>query len=277
MRVQITLPEDAEAAEDLLSGLLPDLGATGVEYLQAPRRLRATFRTAETAPVLQLRVTALIAELGLEGLTVEASVMSEQEWAPYWQSAFEPLRFGPLAILPSWAAEPDGAQFTLRIDPSQAFGTGLHPTTALCLDWLVGQPELPAMLDVGTGTGVLSMAARMLGAPSTTSLDIDPVAIEAARHAIADNAVEGIDLRLGSAGDVDGTFRLALANVRPAPLLEMASALQARVAPGGRLILCGMRSDEVSAVQASYEARGFSLDGQASRDDWVRLDLQRQR
>lgn len=260
--------------EDLLSGALPELGALGLQYSEAPRAIIATFRTPMSPEQLIEHLEAGLSEYKLGPLGMHASVLHHDDWAPYWQQAFEPLRFGPLAIVPSWAKPPTDATHVLILDPSQAFGTGLHPTTALCLQALLTDPA-PRLLDVGTGSGVLSLSCLLLGTETAVGIDIDPNAITAARTAAE---VNGLSQRFviedRPLQEVRGRFGTVVANVRPKPLLTLAQALCDRVEPAGRLLLSGMKSDEVAQVQAAFETLGMSLSQSLEQQGWVALDFE---
>lgn len=275
IRLTVALPAGAPAhAEDVLSGLLPELGAHGLELPVGegePSRIVATFREAEDPGALVDRVRAALAPIGLGALALSAAIVPLDDWAPFWAEAFEPLRFGPLAIVPSWADPPADAAHVLIIDPSQAFGTGLHPTTALCLEALVADPPQGRVLDVGTGSGVLALAALALGAERAVGVDVDPVAVEAARHAAEENdRAADFEVRAGDAR-IEGEFEVVLANLRPRPLIDGAKDLRARLAPGGRLIVSGVRIDELEPVQACFRREGLEVAARAERDRWVQL------
>ncbi len=275
LEVHVSLPtETGDFMEDLLSGALPELGALGLQYSEAPRAIVATFRTPMSAEQLIEHLEAGLSGYNLGPLGMQASVLHHDDWAPYWQQAFEPLRFGPLAIVPSWAKPATDAEHVLILDPSQAFGTGLHPTTALCLQALL-PIATPRLLDVGTGSGVLSLSCLLLGTESAVGIDIDPNAITAARTAAE---VNGLSQRFivedRPLHEVRGDFCTVVANVRPKPLLTLAKDLCDRVQPAGRLLLSGMKSDEVEQVQAAFEARGMLLKQRLEQEGWVALDFE---
>jgi ribosomal protein L11 methyltransferase len=159
-----------------------------------------------------------------------------------------------------------------------AFGTGLHPTTMLCLEVLEEEliTSLPdRVLDVGTGSGVLALAALCAGVPGAVAVDIDADAVRAAR---ANASVNGLSQRLqvvhGDVEAVSGVWPLVLANILAAPLIEMAPALARRVGHGGRLVLSGIRSSLASDVERAYRHLGMRQVATRTRDGWSALVLQ---
>lgn len=276
--VHVGLPEADDAAEpleDLLSGQLPELGALGLEFKDEPRRIIATFREATGCEALLSRLRPQLHAWGLGALPLQAQVLHADDWTPYWDEAFEPLWFGGLCIVPSWAEPPPSAEHVLILDPNQAFGTGLHPTTALCLQRLRTLPSPPTLLDVGTGTGVLSLAMLMWGAGRAVGLDIDPIAVQAAEQAARTNGLaERFEVSDRSPGEIEWQFPLVVANLRPQPLLELAQDLVQRLGPGGRLLLSGMKLNEVEPVQAAYLQLGLRLSHRSEMEGWVGLEFE---
>lgn len=185
------------------------------------------------------------------------------------------IRVGRIRILPAHTEAQPGA---LRLVDSAAFGTGLHPTTALCLEALdetvqISRPD--AVLDVGTGSGVLALAALLMGVPTALGIDIDDEALRIAAENARINAV-GDRLRLTRGGPetVAGTWPLILANVLAAPLIEMASALVARLGHHGQLLLSGIPSSVEQDVVEAYRRLGMRRVRVTSRAGWVALLLQ---
>ncbi len=273
IQARIELPlRDIDAVEDLLSGLLPDLGALGIEYTDQPRAMIATFRGVDAEQVAN-EVRGLLKQTGVRA-DVEACILHQDEWAPYWDEAFEPLRFGPLAVVPSWAERPTDAEQVLVLDPSQAFGTGLHPTTALCLQRIVQLGPVTHLLDVGCGSGILSLGALLLGVQYATGVDIDQIAVEAALKAAQMNGLSArFEASTGSLTELKPHFPLIVANVRPGPLLALAADIYDRLDDGGRLILSGMKTEEVQPVLMHYEGLGLQSTERWSLDNWVALEF----
>jgi ribosomal protein L11 methyltransferase len=205
------------------------------------------------------------------------------DWRDRWKRWFVGFRVSErLAVRPPWEeAEPGAPGITLVIEPGLAFGTGQHETTWLCLEALDGLAvvaRLPGrVLDVGCGTGILSIGAAKMGASEIVGLDVDPDAIAAARANAQTNGVaQAITLSDTPASDLEGTFPLVVANILAHILLALADALVARTAPGGRLILSGLLAEQADELLEAFTQRGCWLEGQATRGPWVRLDLVRE-
>jgi ribosomal protein L11 methyltransferase len=209
--------------------------------------------------------------LGLDGISVSPAIGRDAE--SVWVLGPRPIRIGRTHIVPAGVREP-GA---LQLIDTPAFGTGLHPTAALCLQALeeaVPARAPAAMLDVGTGSGVLALAALMLGVPRALAIDISQEALQAA----ADNArINRLEERLGLAHggpeDVAGTFPLVAANVLAGPLIEMAPALVQRIAHHGWLVLSGIPSSVEPDVHRVYRNVGMRWAATTSRAGWVALVL----
>jgi ribosomal protein L11 methyltransferase len=160
-----------------------------------------------------------------------------------------------------------------------AFGTGTHPTTALCLaaisEAVTARPGL-SVLDVGTGSGLLAIAARKLGAGRTVAVDVDPVAVRVAGENAARNGV-ALELSGAPAGEVRGAFDLVVANILANTLVELAPALDARLAPGGTLVLSGILAPQADEVRAAHVARGLRPAPPRERreGEWVALVLEK--
>lgn len=200
--------------------------------------------------------------------------VEEQNWVQLTQSQFDPIRITDrLWIVPTWHTAPDADAINLILDPGMAFGTGSHPTTRLCLEWLTEQvaPGV-SVLDYGCGSGILGIAAVKLGAGEVTGVDIDDKAVATA----ADNAAANdVSLHLQvSAKPLDGTFQRVVANILTNPLKMLAPLLAARVAPGGKLALSGVLEAQAEEVIAAY-APFIALQVGATLDGWVRIEGQR--
>ncbi|MBL8447852.1 MAG: 50S ribosomal protein L11 methyltransferase [Zoogloeaceae bacterium] len=201
--------------------------------------------------------------------TTEA--VAEQNWVALTQSQFDPIQINErLWIVPSWHEAPDPAAINIALDPGMAFGTGSHPTTHLCLDWITANvKEGLSVLDYGCGSGILGIAAARLGAADVLGVDIDPKALDAAR----DNAERNqVTLRLQAAETpLPARFDRVVANILTNPLCVLAPAIAATVAPGGRLALSGVLESQAGQVIQAYEAY-LTLRVGATRDGWVRLE-----
>jgi ribosomal protein L11 methyltransferase len=199
--------------------------------------------------------------------------VEDADWLEAWKASFTPIRVGAFLVRPTWSdASAEGA-ITLALDPGMAFGTGLHPTTQQCLIAL-GEVGLAGarVLDVGTGSGILAIAAARLGAREVVAVDTDRLAVEAARENAVGNAVR-VDVRLGSATDVGGRFDILLANLVGPVLVQLAPHLRARLGTAGSLIAAGITAQAEPDVLAAFSVEGLSVVTRDERDDWVRLIL----
>ena len=205
---------------------------------------------------------------GVPAWTVEE--VPEQNWVQLTQSQFDPIRVSErLWIVPSWHSAPDPAAVNLVLDPGMAFGTGSHPTTRLCLEWLERNVHAGcSVLDYGCGSGVLAIAAARLGAGSVVGVDIDPLAVEAARANAQRNGVAATFH--DSAQRVAGAYDLVVANILSNPLRVLAPAICAHVRSGGRLALSGILREQADEIAEIY-GQWLPMQVADCREDWVCL------
>lgn len=205
-------------------------------------------------------------------------------WEDAWKAHFRPARVCPrLAVCPTWEdwSPGDPNVRVIRLDPGRAFGTGTHETTRLCLallDDAVGQPPPSAFLDVGCGSGILSIGARLLGVPRAVALDIDGLAAGATlENARANRVAAGVHAVCGDLRCVRGAFPLVAANILYQILLGLAPALADRVAPGGLLVLSGMLAPELPSAAAVYGSHrvGFEVLRRKTLGEWGALVLRK--
>lgn len=196
--------------------------------------------------------------------------VAEQNWVQLTQSQFDPIRVSErLWIVPSWHESPDPAAINLILDPGMAFGTGSHPTTRLCLEWLERNVAAGnAVLDYGCGSGILAIAAARLGAEHVAGVDIDPQAVDAAKANAERNGVEA--LFVDSAAPVAGEYDVVVANILSNPLRVLAPAICAHVRSGGKLALSGILREQAEEIVAIY-AQWLPLQVADVREDWVCL------
>jgi ribosomal protein L11 methyltransferase len=196
--------------------------------------------------------------------------VAEQNWVQLTQSQFDPIRVsGRLWIVPTWHQAPDPQAINLILDPGMAFGTGSHPTTRLCLEWLerTVTPGI-SILDYGCGSGILAIAAAKLGASDVLGVDIDLQAVSAARNNAEAN---GVSARFDdSSKEIKGQFDIVVANILSNPLKALAPAICSHVRPGGRLALSGILAEQTDDLIAYY-APYVALGGADTRDGWVCL------
>jgi ribosomal protein L11 methyltransferase len=211
--------------------------------------------------------------LGMPSVTVSPAVARDN--GSVWLLTPLAVRIGSIWVVPSDIAAPPGA---LRLTDTAAFGTGHHPTTALCIEALEEACTIAvsnSILDVGTGSGVLALAALMMGVPRAVGLDIDAEALKIAEeHARLNNLADRLQLVLGGPDVVDGTWPLVVANVLAAPLMEMAPALVRRVGSRGRIILSGIPCSLESEVRRTYERFGMRHVRSGTRGGWAVLVAQ---
>jgi ribosomal protein L11 methyltransferase len=187
-------------------------------------------------------------------------LLEEADWANRWRQHAARECFGErLWLLPRHDPQPTGASRVLRLDPGLAFGSGTHPTTRLCLDWLAGR-ELGGLdvLDFGCGSGILGLAALTLGCRSVLAVDHDPQALLATRDNAAYNALADGRLTVGTGELVDGRrFDVVLANILAGPLVDLAGKLRSALRPGGQLVLSGLLAEQVPEVAGAYPELDF--------------------
>jgi ribosomal protein L11 methyltransferase len=214
---------------------------------------------------------------------VRTRLIHEADWAEAWKAYFPVLRVGRrIVIRPTWRrhhAEP--GDVVLALDPGMAFGTGLHPTTRLCLamtEALADRGGLAGarVLDVGCGSGILAIAAVRLGAASALGVDTDPIAIEATlANARRNRLVRRIRARDGSLPSGEPPFDVVLANLIAGVLVPLAGPLRAELRPGGALVASGIFIDREAEVRDAFEAAGLVAGVRAAEGDWVALEAHR--
>ena len=217
---------------------------------------------------------ALVArrQFGERILDWDSVVIEDQVWERAWMEHFKPMQFGQrLWICPTGYEPPDPTAVNVILDPGLAFGTGTHPTTALCLEWLEGLDLAgQTLLDYGCGSGILAVAALKLGADSAHGIDIDPQALTASQDNAQKNGVEGM-LTLGFPDNAGlPAADVVVANILAGPLVELAGEILARLKPGGRLALSGILAEQANTVKAAYEAE-VEFSPVRQREDWAIL------
>ncbi|MEQ9500833.1 MAG: 50S ribosomal protein L11 methyltransferase [Deltaproteobacteria bacterium] len=276
--VDITLPSELGAEDDdfdILCGALFEAGAAGLEVQDSARPL-VVVASFELAEDVTTRVEEVLEAVGVTGAGIARRALDDIDWSTHWKQHFAPMQFGGLWVVPSWIEPPDDAEFVLRIDPSSAFGTGQHVSTGSILDRIVELRPSTPVLDVGCGTGILALAALLVGAPSAVGVDNDPEAILVSDENAEKNALsERVDFSTTPIEELDGTYDFVVANILAQPLIDMAPALAARVAQGGRLALSGILGTQAEDVAAAYVAAGLTLERIEPRAEWVRIDLMR--
>lgn len=235
----------------------------------------------EGLPGLLAEIRTFLAAPEYNGIEPMIILLKEEDWANSWKSNFKPTRIGQrLVIKPSWEDFTGKAEdIILELDPGMAFGTGTHATTRLCLEALEAlmfekppQAEEHTVLDVGCGSGLLGIAAALLGAKKVVSIDIDPVAVQVTNENAAINRVTPlIHASETPLEHLDGCFSVVLANILAEALVSMRSALTARVAPEGALILSGILVEREEFVRAGFADQPLTLSAVTREDEWCCL------
>ena len=221
-------------------------------------------------------LAALAAQPGISAPRWEE--LHERAWEREWLQHFRPLRCGArLWIVPHETAFDEPGAVVLRLDPGLAFGTGTHPSTALCLEWLdANEPSGQRVIDYGCGSGILGIAALLLGASAVHAVDIDPQALLATRENAARNAIADGKIDVGLPDALPAAkVELLLANILAGPLCELAPRFAALTRPGARAVLAGVLGREQMEAVCAAHARWFDRASLASREDWWRIELLR--
>ena len=284
-----TSPEQAETYEDLLLAagcaavtyqdaadqpiFEPDLGTTPLwsdtvvtGLFAAEHDLSETLRLLSTAQHNAFPAATELPE-------IKAEILEDKDWEREWMDHYHPMQFGTrLWVCPSWREAPEPDAVNLMLDPGLAFGTGTHPTTALCLEWLDGQPLTNLqVIDYGCGSGILGIAALLLGARHVMAVDIDPQALTATADNLARNQLpaERLDAYLPlKAPNLQAD--VLVANILAGPLCELAPTLAERVRPGGQILLSGLLSQQADELVSTY-SQWFEMDAPGEREGWIRL------
>ena len=202
--------------------------------------------------------------------------LEDKDWTRAWMDDFKPMQFGSrLWICPSWHTPPDPDAVNIMLDPGLAFGTGTHPTTSLCLNWLDENLIQPVnIIDYGCGSGILGIAANLLGSEQVYAIDLDPQALTATRANAEKNHVLDKILTF-SVPEFRHKFAtlqcpLLMANILAGPLVELAEMLASHVAPKGSIVLSGILAEQAEEVSKAYQP-WFTIDEITQEDDWIRI------
>ncbi len=275
--VVVAPPDELE----ILAAEMFELGALGVELQEPGMPLMPG-----TPPLPEGRGRAIAhfearddAVQAAQELHAEPPVeVPAQDWSTAWRAHHRTMRVGPRSwVYPPWEKRPPGV--AVAIDPGMAFGTGSHPTTALCLercDELLAEMSGADVLDLGTGSGVIALLAAKLGAGRVVGTENDPVALEAARAGAELNEVASVEWVLAEdPGAVRGQFGIVIANILLNTLEELAPRIAAKVAPGGRLVLSGLLASQGDSAARAYAAQGLREIARKEREGWLRVEMSR--
>ncbi len=274
---------------DSLSDFLMQLGALAVTFLDAEDKPILEPKPGETPLWEHLIVLALfdantetavmdrvLSNSGYSksfGQNYQWEIIRDQDWERSWMDSFKPMQFGKRVwIVPSWHESPNPDAVNIKLDPGLAFGTGTHPTTSLCLQWLdAAELDGKTVIDYGCGSGILTLAALLLGADKVYAVDIDPQAIDATRENLKRNGISEDKLVLGLPDQVElPQADLLLANILAEPLRQLSESIAYSVKSGGNLVLSGLLYEQAAELSEIYQ-QWFAMDPVASEGDWSRL------
>jgi ribosomal protein L11 methyltransferase len=223
-------------------------------------------------------------QLGEINYSVKSEILEDQDWTRAWMDHYQAMQFGKrLWVCPLHIDPPESDAINLRLDPGLAFGTGTHPTTSLCLHWLDQNIPLPGkkmqtLLDYGCGSGILAIAACMLGIEHADCVDIDPQALIATQNNAATNQVKDYIntwlpddfTRQFSEVGTKPQYDIVVANILSGPLIELAPVLASHVKTGGDIVLSGILKEQAESVSVAY-SEFFTMDDPVFEDFWVLL------
>ncbi len=269
--IELSVVVPAEAADAVVERLVV-LGAPGAieeEAEEGRTRLRAHFREPADVDRISRGLREVLGDLE----PIDLATLDEDDWAEGWKQSFPPLEIGrTLLVRPPWAETAPTARHVIEIEPAMAFGTGQHASTLGCLlaleNLFAREGTLSPVLDVGTGSGILAIAAAKLGAAAVVAIDDDPIAVEAAERGFARNRVSA-SARQGTLDSVAGAFRLILANLYANVLRESFPAFAARMTPGGHLVVGGFLDADRPEISSAASASGLEERQARSIDGWT--------
>jgi ribosomal protein L11 methyltransferase len=283
--LEIAVPAHAEAVE-AVSEILSRVGYNGIAVEVPLESGRGADHTVKAYLVEDADAFAKVSDVrdalghlqafGLGPIgELTARLVDDKDWLESWKAEFVPIRIGAFVVRPTWSeAVADGA-VEIVLDPGMAFGTGLHPTTQQCLEALSTLPLAgKSVLDVGTGSGILAIAAAKRGASPVVAVDTDTLAVDAARENAVRNGV-AIPVGEGSAADVPGRFEVVIANIVSPVLQRIAPHLAARLSGGGTLLVAGISAPAEAATRDAFAHVRLELLDRNERGDWVALALRR--
>ncbi|ENM3864848.1 50S ribosomal protein L11 methyltransferase [Vibrio paracholerae] len=286
--IQIKLNATNDNAEAIGDMLMEETGAVSVTFLDAkdtpvfeplPGETRLWGDTdvvalyeadMDTSLILQqIKASNMLAEC----FAHKVEQVEDKDWEREWMDNFHPMQFGRrLWICPSWREVPDPQAVNVMLDPGLAFGTGTHPTTALCLEWLDNLDlSGKTVIDFGCGSGILAIAAIKLGAAKVIGIDIDPQALQASKDNAARNGVEDqIDVYLPKDQPEGLVADVVVANILAGPLRELSPIIKGLLKPGGQLAMSGILDTQAESV-AEFYRDDLELDPIAEKSEWCRI------
>lgn len=278
-----------ESLADDAAGLLIQNGVDGVQVedssvMLMPGREKPPAGQARliaycSPEIIEAKVQDIVGNLVGQPVEIASELIPDKDWNEVWMSHFAPIEVSErLWVCPSWRlGEAPADAKVLVLDPGMAFGTGTHATTALCmivLDEILNERPGLDVLDVGTGSGILAIAAKLLGAGRTVGTDNDPVAVAVARENVELNKVE-VELSTRDVGALAGRFPLVIANIMAGTLKALSAPLVDKIADGGEILLSGILDFQADDVEAAFVARGLVPVARRAQDEWVLLHLKK--
>jgi len=295
-RVEFEGP-DTDLAVELISDIFYEMGLTGVmvedptidisvDWAEGPEKTPDRFAVIGYIPMdrrLESRLRAL--ESALPRLNQQAGIRcsirydetAEEDWAESWKQFFKPQKITPrLIVKPTWESyTPDAEEIILEIDPGMAFGTGTHPTTCLCLE-LIERYLRPGdtFLDIGTGSGILMIAAAKLGASTLAGIDADPMAVSVARKNLARNGISGDRFSVKTANrirGIDKRFTIVVSNILTEVILTVLNDLDSVLEQKGCFIFSGITRQNLEKVLDKIDTKGYRTIQIGTREEWVAI------
>ena len=270
----------AREAEEMASALLFDAGTTGIITLEESDhavKLGAYFDAAAHPEEIARDIEAGFARAGIRAslMSMAITAVADQDWMQKWKEGFAPIAIGErLVIAPSWELPDASERIVIQINPGMAFGTGTHETTRMCLELLEAHWRGGRMIDVGTGTGILAIAASKLAPHSEIiAIDIDPLAVKVARENIDINhANSTIDIREGQPAEyAGGAFDVVVANLTAEVIIALRSDLVGCMATSGTLILSGILTTLAADVERALKEASVSIIERRAAGEWTAL------
>ena len=265
--ISITLSEQIPEGEKQQPILEPDFGDTP---LWGFSRLTALFAADCNSKQVEWLLTQLLVSLP----QIRWERLKDKDWEREWMNGYQPIQCSAnFWVCPSWAVPPDPQAINLLLDPGLAFGTGAHPTTFLCLQWLAEQTlKDKTLIDYGCGSGILGIAALLLGAKKAVGIDIDPQAHSATQQNVSRNQLqpEQFPVYLPDACECKRQVDLIVANILSGTLTELAPRLINQLKIGGHLCLSGILETQTAAVLNTYE-KHIAFEPISQKDEWVRI------
>ena len=273
--------EQLEHAE----AVLHEAGASGLEVRDGPGTMPGVRAPAAGEAIVvayfegkvEGRKAQKELEKALPGARTSLEKVEDKDWSTEWKTRIKAVQVGRLWVGPPWDVEKAPPHLTrVVIEPKMAFGTGDHPTTTLCLsavDMFLGAHAGASVLDIGTGTGVLALAAKKLGASRVVAIDNDPTSVELAKEAAGENDLDEVEISTKTLNKIAGRFDLVVANILANTLIDLAPLIVPKV--GKRLVLAGILAPQADGVRQAYVKRGLTALEPVVQGEWARLDFER--